>query len=77
MQVGLALDQLQSNTAFSDACYGSAILTVVPVVFEVVIAIFVFLVLDNILSTAINWAKHNKQPRCKGKQQTSESSRSV
>jgi hypothetical protein len=79
MQVGLALDRLKSNTAFSDACYGFAVFSiVVPVVFVgVVIAIFVFLALDNILSTVINWAKHNKKPHRNGKQQTSESSRSV
>jgi hypothetical protein len=70
---------LKSNTAFSDACYGFAVFSiVVPVVFVgVVIAIFVFLALDNILSTVINWAKHNKKPHRNGKQQTSESSRSV
>jgi hypothetical protein len=55
--------------AFSDACHGFAIFSiVVPVVcVRIVIAIFVFLVLDNVRSTAINWAKPNKQPRRKGK----------
>jgi hypothetical protein len=79
MQVGLALDRLNSNTAFSNACYGFAIFSiVVPVVFVgVVIGIFVFLVFDNIFSTVINWARHSKQPHRKEKHQTLESSRCV
>jgi hypothetical protein len=79
MQVGLALDRLQSNTAFSNACYGFAIFSiVVPVVFVgVAIAFFAFLFLDNIFSTVINWAKHSKQTHRKEKHQTFESSHSV
>lgn len=65
MQVGLASPRLDSSPAFQHATYGFAVFAiVVPVVLVgVIIALFIFLLTTNALTTLKHWIKHSKKPR--------------